>query len=158
MILSGILSGMFISHRNLNHIYFLEEYISLLSNFKTEIKYTQQPIVNILKNYEKEKYLFPLIQNCICLMQKTDFKTSWEKSFSGLYKIYGVTQREEYIIKIFASKVGTSDIQSQVNYFDYNISLIKPYLEKLLENKSKNQKLPIILGICASLIISIVLV
>lgn len=64
---------------------------------------------------------------------------------------------EENIIKNFASQLGASDVESQQNYCDYNISIIKPYLDKVLEDRDKNEKLPVILGICISLMLSVVI-
>ena len=158
LIFSGGLVGIAISKKNLNHIKFLEEYISLILDLKTQISYNQKPLFEILKNYGQNKYLSPIINKCINLSEKSSFEKAWRKSFSNLNKVYGVSLNEENIIKNFASEIGVSDIEAEVNYCNYNISLIKPYLEKLLENKNKDRKLPIVLGFCISLIISIILI
>ena len=75
-----------------------------------------------------------------------------------MFNSYGITLEEESIIKNFASKLGTSDIESQINYCEHNLSVINPFLQKAIENKTKNMKLPIVLGISISLIISIIFI
>ena len=86
------------------------------------------------------------------------FETAWQKAFSRLSKNYFLSSEEENLVKNFALKLGGSDAVSQENYCDYNISLMKPFLETALKNKAKNKNLPIILGFCISLIVSIVLI
>lgn len=149
---------MFFSKRSLNHIKFLEEYILLILDLKTEIKYRQKPLTEIFAEYGKNKFLSPIISDLTNSLKETDFEIAWKKSFSNLKKLYALSDEEESIIKNFASKFGASGVESQINYCDYNISLIKPHLQKATENKSKNQKLPIILGLSLSLVISIALI
>ena len=52
IIISGTLIGTYISLKNINHIKFLQEYISFITDLKTQIKYTQKPIFQILERPE----------------------------------------------------------------------------------------------------------
>ena len=158
LILSGTSIGLMFSIRSLVHINFLKEYINLILNMKTEIKYSQKPIFEILKDYNSKECLSECIKKCIELSNNNSFEIAWKSSFSNLSTLYGVSLEEEKIINNFASKLGTSDIDNQINYCEYNISLINPYLQNAIENKTKNQKLPVILGISLSLIICIVFI
>ena len=144
--------------RSLEHIKFLEEYISLILEIKTEIKYTQKTLFQILKGYGSGKFLSPVIDKCLEFSETCSFETAWRKAFSGIAKNYFLSSEEENLVKNFALKLGSSDITSQENYCDYNISLVKPFLETALKNKAKNKNLPIVLGFCISLIVSIVLI
>lgn len=144
--------------RSLEHIKFLEAYISLILEIKTEIKYTQKTLFQILKGYGSGKFLSPVIDKCLEFSENCSFEIAWQKSFSSLCKSYFLNSEEENLVKDFALKLGSSDITSQENYCDYNISLVKPFLKTALENKAKNKNLPIVLGFCISLIISIVLI
>ena len=158
VILSGALIGFSLSFRNSRHINFLREYIKFISYVKTEIKYTQKPLLHILKNYSHDEYLFNQINNCIILSQESNLSHAWKSTFSNLYGKYGITLEEENIIKNFFSQLGNSDVDSQINYCDYNISIIKPYLEKLIETKNKDERLTIVLGICISLMLLLIIV
>lgn len=143
---------------SLEHIKFLEAYISLILEIKTEIKYSQKTLFQILKGYGSGKFLSPIIEKCLKFSENCSFETAWQKAFSGLGKNYFLSSEEENLVKNFALKLGSSDITSQENYCDYNISLVKPFLETALKNKAKNKNLPIVLGFCISLIVSIVLI
>lgn len=136
----------------------MQEYISFITEIKVQIKYTQNPIFQILQNYKKDTFLKNIIKKCLDLSKNKDFEASWQESFSNLNKNYNISQSEEDIIKNFAYNFGMIDIESQLNYCDYNISSLKPYLKNQLENKEKNIKLPTILAISISLIISIILI
>ena len=155
---SGISIGMIFSIKSINHINFLKEYIYLILMIQTEIKYSQKPILEILKTYHHESCLAECIKKCINLSENNNLDTAWKTAFSNLNNHYGISLEEETIIKNFASKLGASDISSQIKYCDYNISAMKPHLQQALENKSKNQKLPIVLGVSISMIISLIFI
>ena len=125
---------------------------------QTEIKYSQKPILEILKTYHNEGCLTECIKKCINLSENNPLDTAWKTAFSNLNNHYGISLEEETIIKNFTSKLGTSDINNQIKYCDYNISVIKPYLQQALENKSKNQKLPIVLSVSISMILSLIFI
>lgn len=144
--------------RSVEHIKFLEAYISLILEIKTEIKYTQKTLFQILKGYGRGNFLSHIVENCLKLSKTCSFETAWQKAFSGLDKKYYLSVEEEALVKNFALRLGGSDVSSQENYCDYNISLIRPYLEAAVKNKSRNKNLPVVLGFCFSLIISIVLI
>lgn len=158
VILSGALIGFSLSFRNSRHINFLRGYIKFISYVKTEIRYTQRPLLKIFENYSQNEYLSNQINNCVILSQKSNLEYGWWSTFSNLYSKYGITLEEENIIKNFFSQLGISDVDSQINYCDYNISIIKPYLERLIETKNKDEKLPIVLGICTSLMLLLIIV
>lgn len=147
-----------ISLRNSNHIKFLNEYIEFILNLKTEIKYKQEALLTIFKKCGNKKLLFPMLDKCLELSETIPLKQAWDKAFSNLHHTVGASAEEEKIIKNFVLNLGLTDTESQLNYCDYNISIIKPFLIQALENKKKNEQLPIILGICLSLIISTVII
>lgn len=158
LVFAGGMVGMAFWRRSLEHIKFLEEYISLILEIKTEIKYTRKTLFQILKGYGSGKFLSPVIDKCVEFSRTCSFETAWQKAFSRLSKNYFLSSEEENLVKNFALKLGGSDAVLQENYCDYNISLMKPFLETALKNKAKNKNLPIILGFCISLIVSIVLI
>lgn len=158
LVFAGGMVGTAFWRRSLEHIKFLEEYISLILEIKTEIKYTRKTLFQILKGYGSGKFLSPVIDKCVEFSRTCSFETAWQKAFSRLSKNYFLSSEEENLVKNFALKLGGSDAVSQENYCDYNISLMKPFLETALKNKAKNKNLPIILGFCISLIVSIVLI
>lgn len=158
VILSGVLVGLSLSFRSAMHISFLREYIKFISYVKTEIKYTQRPLLQILENYSCNEFLFNQVNNCVVLSQKYSLDYAWKLTFSNLYFKYGVSLEEENIIKKFFSQLGNSGVDSQINYCDYNISIIKPYLEKLIETKNKDEKLPVVLGVCISLMLILIVI
>ena len=158
LILSGFSAGMFFRQRSLDHISFLEDYLLLLLDIKTEIKYRQRPLLQIFENYGENRFLKPIISKLLKHSKTADFQKAWQCAFSNLKRSYGLSSEEENIIKNFASKLGDSDTQSQVNYCDYNAELLTPYLKKATKNKAKNQRLPLLLGLSLGLIISIALI
>ena len=60
---------------------------------------------------------------------------------------------EETFVINFAKNFGKTDIRGQISYIDYNLSTLKLYIKSAVEIKQKKQKLPIVLGVCFSLII-----
>ena len=81
--------------RSLEHIKFLEEYISLILEIKTEIKYTQKTLFQILKGYGSGKFLSPVIDKCVEFSRTCSFETAWQKAFSGIGKNYFLSSEEE---------------------------------------------------------------
>ncbi len=147
-----------ISHRNRSHIEFIKSYIKFILDLKTEIKYKQESLIRILENYSLNEYLYPFINKCVNLSKTYPLDVAWDMSFTNLSSSFGVPIEEEKIIRRFATKLGQTDVEGQLQYFEYSISTIKPYLNKAIEDRKKNEKLPIILGLCISLIISVVII
>ncbi len=158
LVASGTLIGYIKSLQHLNYISFLRQYMKLILNFKTEINYSQKTIIQIIKEYSSELPLKPYLNKCILLLDDHPFEQAWKMAFSNLQNNLGASSEEENIIKNFASGLGSSDIENQINYCKYNLEIIKPYLEREIENKNKKEKLPVILGLSSSLILSIMLI
>ena len=132
--------------------------MKLILYFKTEIKYSQKTIIQIVKEYHPQTPLKSYINQCIKLLNHYPFEQAWKVAFSNLQHDFGASSEEENIIKNFSSGLGASDVENQINYCNYNLEVIKPYLEREIKNKNKKEKLPVILGLSSSLMLSIMLI
>lgn len=158
MIISGGLSG-FICYGKYNlKVSFLAQYINLIIVLRNEIRYSQRPLSEILKNFNCEKPLGRYISKCAeNLKTNNSFKNSWSSAFEKC-KSLGVSQEEYEIINSFGCSLGTCDVTGQIYYCDYNLEMIKPYLIKAKENRKSKGKLSVILCVGISVLISIMLI
>lgn len=158
LIISSFILGIYISKKRMNYINFLREYIKFILNFETEIKYSRKTPIQILKEYNSGIYMKNYINKCIIFCEKYTFSDAWNLTFSDLKTFFCISKEEQNFIKNFGSQIGTSDIEGQINYCDYNINITKSYLEQALQNKEKNQKLPIILSLSAGFLLIIIFI
>lgn len=158
LIISSFILGIYISKKRMNYINFLREYIKFILNFETEIKYSRKTPIQILKEYNSGIYMENYINKCIKFCEKYTFSDAWNLTFSDLKTFFCISKEEQNFIKNFGSQIGTSDIEGQINYCDYNINITKSYLEQALQNKEKNQKLPIILSLSAGFLLIIIFI
>ena len=157
IIISSAFFGIFISKKRTSYINFLKDYIKLLLTFETEIKYSQTLPLQILNNNKHGYYIQNYIEKCVDLCETNIFQDAWCHAFSSIKKDFWVSEEEQNFIQKFGTQIGNSDINSQINYCDYNINLTKTYLDNATQNKEKNQKLPIILSISTGLIIILII-
>ncbi|MBQ2671866.1 MAG: stage III sporulation protein AB [Clostridia bacterium] len=158
LIMSGVLSGfIFYSKYNLK-VSFLTQYINFITVLRNEIRYSQKPLVEILKNFRCENPLSKYISRCTEYLNKTgSFKKSWDAAFKDCGCL-GISGEEQEIIKNFGSTLGSCDVSGQIHYCDYNLDMIKPYLLSSKEKRKSKGKLSVILCVGISVLISIVLI
>ena len=158
VIISGILIGfVFYSKYNLK-VNFLMQYINFITVLRNEIRYSQRPLSEILKNFNCanpfNKYIVQCAEN---LKTNNSFKDSWSRAFEKC-KSLGISQEEYEIINNFGSVLGSCDVSGQIYYCDYNLDMINPYLLKAKEKRKNKGKLSVVLCIGISVLISIMLI
>ena len=153
LILCGIICGVEKSLKYIKHVEFLKSYFEFLMSLKNQINYSQCSIFDAINNFKNQKFLEKYFEKFKSLSSSKSFETAWELSFENIGKVFDLSREEETFVINFAKNFGKTDIRGQISYIDYNLSTLKLYIKSAVEIKQKKQKLPIVLGVCFSLII-----
>ncbi|MDO4504443.1 MAG: stage III sporulation protein AB [Clostridia bacterium] len=153
LILCGIICGVEKSLKYIKHVEFLKDYFEFLMDLKNQINYSQCSIFNVINKFKTRKFLGKYFEKFEKIVKVKSFEFAWELSFENIRKTFDLSGEEELFILSFAKNFGKTDVKGQINYIDYNLDTIKFYINSALETKKKKQKLPVILGVCLSLLI-----
>lgn len=144
--MSGVLGGFAVSEKYTKKVIFLRQCVDFIINLKTEIRYSQKPLCEILKNYFCIEPLSKYISICASYLKEECFEDSWKKAFANVSKEIGISKEKADVIINFGNELGSCDTEGQINYLDHNLNIIKDYLNEEIENKKTKGNLPIILG------------
>jgi stage III sporulation protein AB len=134
-----------------------------LNMLESEILYTATPLVVALssvaeKSSEAVKHLF---LNMADLLREKKIGSVHE-AFNEAYKISKselfLEDEEVNIIASFMQSLGSSDIEGQKKNFNITIKKLEGFEKKAEELRVKNEKLYRYLGVCAGVLIVIILV
>ena len=159
LIFSGILGGYSAAIKLIKKVNFLEGYIEFINICENEIRFTGNPLSEIIKNYSREGIFSSYLIKCyeyISLGQS--FPSSWNKAFSDIDKTLSVPKEVKEIIINFGLGLGANDINGQISHCKYNYELILPYLKSSIEERKSKGKLYIILGTCIGAMIALFLI
>lgn len=139
-------------------VIFLEQYISFISDINTQIRFTMQPIENIIKNCSSTNKFLDFIKAIDKKMKKNiAFNKAWESSICILKDKFSLKETEINLIKKFGNGLGVSDIDGQQAHCKVNLNFAKEALSLAKDEKNKKEKLYKVLGVsagvCAALII-----
>ena len=156
--MSGILGGFAVSEKYTVKVIFLRQFVDLIINLKTEIRYSQKPLYEILKSCSCGEPLRRYINSCVSHLKEKCFEDSWKEAFANLSKETGISKEKADVIINFGNELGSCDTQGQINYLEHNLNIIKTYLNEAIENKKTKGNLPIVLGASLSLSIAILFI
>ncbi len=146
------------SEKYTKKVNFLRQYMDLIFNLKTDIRYCAKPLGEILKNYSCDEPLNRYLSKCIDYLKEKPFSDSWKDAFSNLTQETGISEEEAQIILNFGAELGNCDVEGQLNYLDHNLNIIKNHLSEAIENRKTKGKLPIILGAGLSLSVALLFI
>ncbi len=145
------------SHRLKMREMFMENYIKFLTFVETEIKYSADSILGIMSKFSDNSAFNSILQLCENEMQKgKSLNVAWDMAIKNIPSIYGLNKNDIGLISEFGSKLGVSDIESQISNCELNISLVSERLKDAREEKRKKSRLYIMLGIFCGISLSLV--
>lgn len=139
------------SEKYTRKVNFLSQFVDLILNLKTEIRYSGKPLCGIFENYSCGEPLKHYIDCCTNSLKYKSFGDSWKGAFRNLCEETYVSEEEAAAVINFGSELGNCDVEGQINYLEHNLSIIKNYLSDAIENRKTKGKLPIILAAGLSL-------
>ena len=116
MIISCVFVGQWVRFRCKKRIDNLEKTKLLIHFIETQLRFSREPVLDLLKNIEKrsEWKSFRFIKECMNLCeQKNSFSDTWEKSVS-LFPPDGFTNEDIQLLNDFGSRLGTTDLDGQL--------------------------------------------
>lgn len=123
---------------------------------ENELTYLHASSSVILKNFTKQNESSLLfIDDCLNLIEYHDFPEAWCESIKNNKD--GFDKSSVELLKNFGKKIGTSDIENQIQIIKYYIFLFEEKFEKAKQIEKANRKLYIMLGITSGLTIAIML-
>lgn len=158
MIISCILAGQWIRFRCKKRIDSLEKTKLLIHFTETQLKFSREPVLDLLKNAEKSSgwKSFRFINECINLCkQKNSFSDSWEKSVS-LFPPDGFTNDDISILTDFGSHLGTTDLDGQLKICRLYETLFDGQINTAQSNLKQKGSLYSGLGAACGLFIAVV--
>ena len=146
---AGVMGGLVLSNRTRNRERYFAELLNLMDRLISDISFLQQPVDQILKMFEcKSVHLSKNISEYLDFTQGCDF------SFSGTV----LTKREAEIIKDFFDRLGTLDLNSQLNELSAKRSLFAQFHAAAEKRNNSFGKAYIKLGFLAGLAVGILLI
>ncbi len=130
LLLSVTVCGFYFSNRLKLRRDFLLAFIEFLTNLETNIRYTSDDIINLVKR-SAPNYLTDIF--CTDSYVFTDY---WTDSLSRIPKSYGLKADDCSLLSEFGKLLGTTDIEGQLNH----IELYKTLFKNSLDNSEKEYK------------------
>lgn len=151
--------GFAISHKFAVRVRFLQQYLQFISYIKTEIRYSQRVLSEIISKYivtevEFEHFLTSVKAN---LRSEASFADAWQKALCKIPSAYGLLKQERELICEFGNKLGVTDVDGQIALCELNKSLINSILNTAKDEKSKKSRLYFMLGSSFGICLAIIL-
>lgn len=138
---------------------FLQQYLQFISYIKTEIRYTQRVLSEIINSYNDTKseisgFLSQVQKN---LKLEKSFAKAWQEAVESSADTYGLRKSEKDLVSKFGGGLGATDVRGQISLCEMYQKLIGTAIEVAKEEKEKRSKLYLMLGVSAGISIAIIL-
>ena len=159
LITAGAMTGIYRSCALTQRVRLLEEYITLINEIETQIRYSAQPLYQMLENMKKKNSIGGFLHNLLSHAQdEDDFSQAWERAVDAIENNTGITKQDRVIIKEFGAGLGKTDIDGQIAHCNLCMASARNNLKKAREEKETKSKLYRSLGVlggtaCALLIL-----
>ena len=149
--------GLVISKTYENRVVELKEFKNILNIMKTKIKFTYEPLAEILKqiannNDTNVEKIFGQMANQITYYQTREV---WGNCIQDAD--ISINQEDKDILKRLGKLLGQTDVEGQVSEIEVTQNFLNMQIEKAEEDKKKNQKMYKTLGVTIGLIFVIIL-
>lgn len=143
-----------------NRVLFIEQYLSMISYIRTQIRYSCEDIVSILERYEQiNARSLSFVNKCIALCKKGEiFSESWNKSISSVEKGSGLKKEDIILIKDFGNGLGVSDVEGQMLHCELSEKLMSDRLNNARDEKNKKYRLYQLLGVSSGICIALIFI
>lgn len=140
-------------------VYFLEQYISFINDINTQIRFTMQPIENIIKNCSSSNLFLNFINTIDKKIKKNNsFSKAWVSSIYILKDKFFLKESEINLVKKFGEGLGVSDILGQQAHCQMNLNFAKEALNLARDEKNKKGKLYKVLGVSAGVCVALIII
>ncbi len=134
----------------------LENVIAFLNRCKSEIKYRESRVLDIINDFSKtDGRRLEFIDRCLVYSLEMDFPKAWKKAVGEACG--RLSQKDRENLCFFGEKIGTSDTLSQLNLIDFCIACFEESLIEAREKEKSDKKLYYAVGASAGLVISILM-
>lgn len=134
-----------------------------LSMLESEIIYTATPLIQAFqivgeRAYEGVRELFVNMSEMLKQRESGGVFETFNKAYEKSRNILYFEKEEVEVIASFMQSLGSSDIEGQKKNFNITIKKLEEFEKKAEEARIKNEKLYKYFGVCAGMIIVIILV
>lgn len=149
--------GILFSQKYINRVNELKNFKNALTIFKTKIKYTYAPLLEIFMDISKsiEGVVGEVFRNICKNMEIENATDSFNDAID--FANLNITVEDKETIKNLSKLLGKTDIEGQLSQIDLTLSFLNIQIEKAEKEKAKNEKLYRTLGIVTGLGIVIIL-
>lgn len=159
IISASSIAGFFQSEKLNKRVSFLEQYINFINDINTQIRFTMQPIENIIKTCASSEIFKEFITAINKKINKNvAFNKAWESSIEILRDEFCLKENEINLVKKFGEKLGCSDICGQQAHCKMNLNFAKEALKAAKDEKNKKGKLYKVLGVSAGVCIALIII
>ena len=150
--------GILISKMYENRVKELRQFKNILNIIKTKIKFTYEPLTEIINQISQEKSskIEEIFENMTYKLAFENVKYSWMDAIQEAD--ISITQEDKDILKELGKVLGQTDADSQVNEIEVTESFLNMQIEKAEEARKKNQKMYKTLGVVVGLVFVIILI
>lgn len=128
---------------------FIEEYMEFIKIIQNEIRYNGNYLSEIINKHRGNGIFYSYLDTCYrCIMESKPFPVAWNLTFNNISSEMSISSELANIINNFGLKLGSTDIDGQISYCQYNYEIVLPYLKSAMEEKKTLGKLYSVLGIC----------
>jgi stage III sporulation protein AB len=140
--------GLIYANRLILRKQFLEQYLQFLNFVESQIAYSMDTPTRILNKYKGAKEFEIFSSHCKkkLLLHKL-FSESWRESLEYIKKDFGLTNEDFSLLNDFGQKLGTSDIEGQIQHCELHKKLVINNFEEANKEKQQKEKLYITLGL-----------
>lgn len=134
-----------------------------LNMLESEIIYTATPLIHAMRHISEKsndsvKLLFERISELLREKKAEGVHEAFNQAMKEFKKDLYFEKEEVEVMASFMHSLGSSDIEGQKKNFNITIKKLESFEKKAEETKSKNEKLYKYLGVCAGVLIVMILV
>ena len=159
LITAGAMTGIYRSCALTQRVRLLEEYITLINEIETQIRYSAQPLYQMLESMSNKNSIGGFLHKLLSHAQAdADFSQAWERAVDAIENNTGITKQDRAIIREFGAGLGKTDIDGQISHCKLCMTAAQNNLENARKEKETKTKLYRSLGVlggtaCALLIL-----
>ena len=158
IVVISTLIGLNKAKRYENREYILREAILLFKGIENEIKYTLATVPNAIESVRvnmktKLKDVLGIVS-----FELLQYNVSKEKISDQISTLAELSNYDRQVLSNGIIELGNSDVEGQIGVIELTLKTLENQLNESIEIKNKNSKLYKTVGICAGLVIAIILI
>jgi len=152
--------GVLMSKKYKNRVIELREFKSTMNTLETKIKFTYEPIPEILKDISENlgKNTSLILKKASLYMEKNTTQSAWNQAIEETKKNLSLNNEDITIIKNLGNLLGKTDVEGQISEINVTSNFIDSQIIKAEEERKKNEKMYRNLGTIVGLAIVIILI